>query len=611
MLQLKRITLSRGQKFLLEDASLLIHDGEKIGIVGRNGIGKSSLFKLIKHEIDSIAGEVELTNGTRISEIKQEIPHGNIPALQYVLSGDQALNEIQEQMRVAEAAQDGMKLSALHERYLEIDGYTAEARAAKILNGLGFSPNQLQLPVDDFSGGWRMRLNLAQMLLQPSDLLLLDEPTNHLDLEAIFWLENWLRDLKSTILIISHDREFLDQVVNRVVLVKDLKLLSFSGNYSSFEEQYAAQLEVQQASFLKQQRQISHLMKFVERFRYKASKAKQAQSRLKMVERIEKVSAVRLHNPFTFEFKHAPEVGNPILSLTKASVGYDETPLLSNIGLSLYGGDRIALLGPNGAGKSTFIKALAGDLKLQGEAVFNKKLKIGYFAQHQLESLNLEEGAFWHLKNLDRNLLEKEARTFLGSFNFIGDNIFEPVKSFSGGEKARLALALLVWQEPNILLLDEPSNHLDMEMREALTSALQMYDGALILVTHDRYLLKSLANEFYLVADSTVKLFDGDLDDYQRWVSDRQNNVEPKKADKPAKKISPQVKVAENDKQLARLEKKLAEKEAEKLSLELKLGDPDLYTSDGRSQELTSLTEDLAWVSLAIKTLEDEILELL
>jgi len=292
-------------------------------------------------------------------------------------------------------------------------------------------------------------------------------------------------------------------------------------------------------------------------------------------------------------------------------VGYGETPLLSNIGLSLYSGDRIALLGPNGAGKSTFIKALAGDLKIQGEAVFNKKLKIGYFAQHQLESLNLEEGAFWHLKNLDRDVLEKEARSFLGSFNFVADTIFEPVKNFSGGEKARLALALLVWQQPNILLLDEPSNHLDMEMREALASALQMYDGALILVTHDRYLLKSLANEFYLVADGTVKLFDGDLEDYQRWVEAQQPHIELIKKSKPVKKSSPQVKTVDNDKQVARLEKKLAEKEAEKFTLELKLGDPDLYISDGRSQELTKLTEDLAWVSLTIKTLEDQILDLL
>jgi ATP-binding cassette subfamily F protein 3 len=352
-------------------------------------------------------------------------------------------------------------------------------------------------------------------------------------------------------------------------------------------------------------------MKFVERFRYKATKAKQAQSRLKMVERIEKVSAVRLSNPFNFEFKKSPEVGNPMLSLTKASVGYGETPLLSNISLSLYSGDRIALLGPNGSGKSTFIKALSGDLKIQGEAVFNKKLKIGYFAQHQLESLNLEEGAFWHLKNLDREVFEKEARSFLGSFNFIGDTIFEPVKNFSGGEKARLALALLVWQQPNILLLDEPSNHLDMEMREALASALQMYDGALILVTHDRYLLKSLANEFYLVADGTVKLFDGDLDDYQRWVEAQQPHTESKKKSKPVKKNSPQMKIADNDKLLAKLEKQLAEKEAQKFTLELKLGDPELYASNERAQELTTLTGELEKTSAEIHVLENEILDLL
>ena len=524
MLQLKQVTLIRGQKKLLEQTSLLINSGEKVGIVGSNGVGKSSLFKLIKTEIECDHGECDLTNGTCIAEIRQEIPSGSQAAIEYVLSGDVELADIYAQLHLAEQTEDGLKIAELHHRLAEIDGYSAESRAAKILLGLGFQQAELKSPIDDFSGGWRMRLNLARVLMQPSDLLLLDEPTNHLDLEAIFWLENWLRDLKQTILIISHDREFLDHVIQRIVLLKDGKLNSFTGNYSKFEEQYALQLEHQQAGFLKQQRQIKHLQSFVDRFRYKASKAKQAQSRVKMLDRMEKVEAVQLSNPFNFSFKPAPLAGNPLITLRKMDIAYDAEPVLQQVNLSIHPGDRLAFIGPNGAGKSTLIKALAQKLAVIGEGVFNPKIKIGYFTQHQLESLRLDESPMWHLQHLDRSIIERDARQFLGGFNFQNDRVFEPVRHFSGGEKARLALALLVWQQPNLLLLDEPSNHLDLEMREALANALQIYDGALILITHDRYLLKSLANEFYLVADRRVQPFSGDLDDYQQSHTSHPSN---------------------------------------------------------------------------------------
>jgi ATP-binding cassette subfamily F protein 3 len=588
--------------------------GEKVGLVGANGAGKSSLFKLILKQLEPDQGEVDLTNNLKIAEIAQEIPHGTQTAIDYVLAGDAELALIQDKLTQAEASHDGMQIAQLHNRLAEIDGYSAPSRAAKILIGLGFQQHELNLPVNAFSGGWRMRLNLARVLLTPSDLLLLDEPTNHLDLEAIFWLENWLEELKQTVIIISHDRSFLDNVVSRIVFVIDQQLKSYTGDYSSFEEQYAQELENQHAAFEKQQKKIAHLQSFVDRFRAKASKAKQAQSRMKMIERMDKVAAVHERNPFNFSFKPAPAAGNPILSLDNADIGYGEKIILKNVSLSLRPGDRLGLLGLNGAGKSTLVKVLAGELQPQGTMTVNPKINIAYFAQHQLEQLHLDESAFWHLRQLDSSIPEKDGRQFLGSFNFRDDRVFEPIKHFSGGEKARLALALLVWQQPNLLLLDEPSNHLDMEMRQALTSALELYDGALVLITHDRYLLQSLVDEFYLVADGTVKPFAGDLKTYQQWLAEREQNVEsPKvKTEKLKSELatSPKANKARLEKELAKFEQQLAFVQQRLQAIELDLNKPDLYQTD-MALQLANLQQEYQVVKQQIEILETQILCLL
>lgn len=604
MLQLRKTTLIRGRKKLLEQVNLLINSGEKIGIVGSNGAGKTSLFKLIKGELECDNGACELTNELHITEIQQTIPSGTQSALEYVLYGNSELASIYQQLQLAEKNNNGLKIAELHLRLQEIDGYSAESRAAKILLGLGFQQAELKQSIDDFSGGWRMRLNLARALLQPSDLLLLDEPTNHLDLEAIFWLENWLSELSQTFLIISHDREFLDHVVKRIIFLKDGQLLSFTGNYSYFEEQYASQLEQQQATFLKQQRQMQHLQGFVDRFRYKASKAKQAQSRLKMIARIEKVAAVRLTIPFNFSFKAAPPAGDPMISLKKVDIGYENKIILNDVNLSIHPGDRLAFIGPNGAGKSTLIKALARKIPVMGDNTFNPKIKFGYFTQHQLETLHLHETPLWHLTQLDPHILEKQARQFLGSFNFSDECIFSPISDFSGGEKARLALALLIWQQPNLLLLDEPSNHLDLEMREALTMALQNYNGALLLITHDRYLLKSLANELYLVADHQVAPFVGDLDDYQAWFiqhQEKSKNTKPKKVKEVKNKTNNWAK------KLEKLEK-LLDKDLQQLTqIETNLSDVNLYNDPTRQEERKNTEKSAEQLRYKIEQLEAEI----
>ena len=583
MLKLKQVTLVRGQKKLLTGVNLQINDGENVGIVGHNGVGKSSLFKLIKQELDCDHGSCELTNGVRIAEISQEIPNGTAAAMTYVLSGDLELTSLYQQLTIAEQAGDGVKIAQLHARLAEIEGYRAESRAAKILRGLGFKQTELYLPISTFSGGWRMRLNLAKVLMQPSDLLLLDEPTNHLDLEAIFWLENWLTELKQTVLIISHDRTFLDQVVNKIIHLKEGQLKSFTGNYTAFEEQYALLLTQQQTSFSKQQKQIKHLQSFVDRFRYKSSKAKQAQSRIKMLARMEKVAAVQLANPFNFSFKSAASVSNPMINLDKVKLGYQDKLILTKVNLSIQPSDRLALLGPNGAGKSTLIKALARELPIAGEYTFSPKIKIGYFTQHQIEALDINENQLWHLKKITPNALEKDMREFLGGFNFHGDRVFEPICNFSGGEKARLALALLVWQQPNLLLLDEPSNHLDLDMRAALVKALQMYDGALILISHDRYLLESLANEFYLVANGEIKPFAGNLRDYQVWLNNDQNTA---KAKKMIKAKQNKKSTMNQEEKLVKLEQLVAKKQQILNDTEQLLANADLYQNNIENKKL-------------------------
>lgn len=614
MLLLKNITLYRGTKCLLEKASVTINAGEKVGLVGSNGAGKTSLFKLIGGEVEADHGECSIPNGLRIAEIRQEVPHGQQSVLDYALAGDAALSAILSELRVAEDSGDGMKVAECHHALSEVDGYTAESRAAKILVGLGFSHEELQGPIDALSGGWKMRLNLAQVLMQPCDVLLLDEPTNHLDLEAIFWLENWLSEIKTTQVIISHDRDFLDHVVERIVYVKDQQLLSFQGNYSHFEEAYAMQLEQQQSAYAKQQRQVAHLTSFVERFRYKASKARQAQSRLKMLDRMEKIAPVHASNPFNFEFKEAPEAGNPMLTLRNADIGYSGKPILRKVNLQIRPGDRIAFIGPNGAGKSTLIKALAQQLKIDGEHSFSSKIKIGYFTQHQLDSLNLSASPIWHMQELDSAMPDRVARQFLGGFNFSNERVFEPVSQFSGGEKARLALALLVWQQPNLLLLDEPSNHLDLEMRQALMTALQHYTGALILIAHDRYLLNSLIDEFYLLSDGKVEAFPGTLEDYQTWFTNWRRKADAAPAEVVLPHKEPKSKPdnhSDSQKQLDKKELELLKQQALKQEIAEKLADAGLYQDAERLSELKQYQAQAQKIQAEIERLESEILEIL
>jgi ATP-binding cassette subfamily F protein 3 len=608
MLQLKNVTLQRGSKVLLERANLLIHASEKVGIIGSNGAGKSSLFAVLRNQLDCSAGEFELVRNTRIAEIRQDIPTGTESILNYVIGGDPALVKLLAQLAQAEAEYDGAQLAQLYQQMTDLDGYTAESRAAKLLVGLGFLQSDLQRPIDDFSGGWRMRLNLARVLMTPADLLLLDEPTNHLDLEAIVWLEQWLKDLPQTILIISHDREFLDHVVKRIVHFDQQTLTMYTGNYSDFEEQYAAALMQQAAAFAAQQRQLQHLQSYVDRFRYKASKARQAQSRLKAIERMDKVAAVHMKNPFQFSFYPAPDVGNPLISFSHLDIGYADKIILPDVSFSIYQGDRIALIGPNGAGKSTLVKAIAGILPLTGKISRNNKLKIGYFTQHQLEDLRLDESCMWHLKQLDPRLPEKDARQFLGGFNFRDDRVFEPIRNFSGGEKARLALALLVLQKPNLLLLDEPSNHLDLEMREALAHALQSYEGALLLITHDRYLIKALADDLYLVAQGKVTRFEDDLSTYEQWLLTA--NLVPT-VTKPEKKEAPKkvIKSANTEKKIEKLELQLAQKQKTLNELEQQL--VAHYSEPTKMGNIEILLTQQKQLQQEIEKLENELLELL
>ncbi|HSN45086.1 MAG TPA: ATP-binding cassette domain-containing protein [Casimicrobiaceae bacterium] len=526
MLRITNLVLARGAKRLLDGAGMTVHDGHRVGLIGANGSGKSSLFALLRSELVADAGNVELPAAWTIAHVRQETPDSALPAIEFVLDGDAELRSIQRELATAEAAHDadphagGEALAHLHHRFEAIGGYAAPSRAATLLSGLGFPASRHGDPVASFSGGWRMRLNLAQALMCRSDLLLLDEPTNHLDLDAVLWLEDWLGRYPGTLLLITHDRDFLDGVVNGIVHIDQQKLKTYGGNYSQFERERAAQLALQQASYAKQQRQIAHLQSFVDRFRAKATKAKQAQSRIKALERMERIAAAHVDSPFEFTFAPAGLAARQLLRLEHVTLGYDTAPpILAHLDWTLLAGERIGLLGPNGAGKSTLLKAIAGRLvPRSGERLTAQGLRIGYFAQHQVEQLRADESALWHLARLDPAAREQELRDFLGGFDFRGDMASAPVGRFSGGEKARLTLALLVREKPNLLLLDEPTNHLDIEMREALAEALQDYDGALIVVAHDRHLLRATTDTLWLVADGRVAPFDGDLDDYRDWV---------------------------------------------------------------------------------------------
>ena len=608
MIALRQVALQRGTQTLLENADLTLHNGVKAGIIGANGAGKSSLFKLLLGELGPDQGDVEMSGGQRIAHMAQEVEALDRPIVEYVLDGDHALRKAQADLLAAREAGDAHREAELHGLIETLDGYTAESRAAQLLVGLGFVQADMTRPLSDFSGGWRMRVNLARTLFMPSDLLLLDEPTNHLDLDALLWLEQWLTRYPGTLLLISHDRDFLDAVCDHIVHMHHQTLELYRGNYSRFERTRAEKLALQQAEAAKQQARREEIERFIARFKAKATKARQAQSRVKMLERMEDIAMAHVDSPFHFTLPAADKTSHPLLVLDQATLGYrsqaGDIAQLDKVNITLLPGSRIGLLGPNGAGKSTLIKSLTGELALlNGKRVPGEHLAIGYFAQHQLEGLDVTTTPFVHVQRLSPTASDQEIRNFLGGFGFKGDDAFGEVATFSGGEKARLALALVAWQKPNLLLLDEPTNHLDLEMREALTEALAGFEGTVILVSHDRHLLRATVDEFWRVADHRVEPFDGDLEDYRAWLKAR---LEENRRDARSEKNERQSQQPSSDRKAARkaaaeLREKLrplkkerdkAEKamEAAQHSLEAVetiLADPELYTDSARKAELT------------------------
>jgi ATP-binding cassette subfamily F protein 3 len=618
MLRLTTLTLARGATRLLEGASLTVHAGQRVGVVGPNGAGKSSLFALLRGELHPEAGDVELPKSWTIAHVLQETPAVARPALDYALDGDAELRRIEAALARAdtEHATDGHALADLHARYEAIGGYAARARAAALLAGLGFSEAQQARSVAEFSGGWRMRLNLAQALMARSDLLLLDEPTNHLDLDAVLWLEDWLTRYPGTLLLITHDRDFLDGVAQVIVHFDGGRLRTYTGNYSAFERERAQSLALQQAAYEKQQRQIAHLQAFVDRFRAKATKAKQAQSRIKAIERMERIAAAHVDSPFEFEFATVESSARQVVRLAEATLRYgDAPPVFERLDFALLAGERIGLLGPNGAGKSTLVKALAGTLPLAaGERHVAQNLVIGYFAQHQLEQLDAEKSPLDHVKRIDPSAREQELRDFLGGFDFRGEMATAAVGRMSGGEKARLVLATIVRAKPQLLILDEPTNHLDIEMREALAEALQDYGGTLVVVAHDRHLLTATTDAFWLVEGGRVEPFAGDLDDYRDWVlsaarsrSVTSDGARPaaasthrrmqKREEAQARQRRADARKPHLAKQ-AKLEAEIDALSAEKATLDAWLATPEAY-ADGGKDNLRAAIErqgELAWM---------------
>ena len=524
MIRFSQLTLRRGVKVLIDSADATLNPGDKIGLIGANGTGKSSLFALLRGELHADQGDVDFPSRWRVAHVAQETPALDCPAVEYAIDGDTTLRRLERELADAEAANDGERIGEIYGELGDADAYTARSRAERLLHGLGFTHEQMAQPVASFSGGWRMRLNLAQALMCPSDLLLLDEPTNHLDLDAIIWVEDWLKRYEGTLVIVSHDRDFLDGVVNVILNIDNKKLKRYSGNYSDFERQRAAAVVLIAGMAENQARERAHLESFINRFKALASKARQAQSRMKMLAKMEDMAPLHVSAPFSFEFREPLRVPDPMLVLDNVVAGYKidgaaDKAVLRNIKFTLQSGQRYGLLGINGAGKSTLIKTIAGELApLTGSANFNKGLVIGYFAQHQVEMLRDDQSPIWHLAQIAPKSREQELRGFLGGFNFAGQMALSSIANFSGGEKARLALAMIVWQRPNLLLLDEPTNHLDLETREALTVALAQFEGTLVLVSHDRHLLRATTDEFLIVADGGLQPFDGDLDDYRDWL---------------------------------------------------------------------------------------------
>lgn len=632
MIQFRNLSLFRGVKVLLEAATFQLHLGHKVGLIGANGAGKSSLFALLRGELQQEVGEMEIPPNWVIAHVAQETPSLNLPALQFTLEGDAELTEIEAALLQAETQHQGEKIAELHQRLTDIEGYSAKARAASLLDGLGFSQTDLTRSVSEFSGGWRVRLNLARALMCRSDLLLLDEPTNHLDLDAVIWLETWLRDYRGTLLLISHDRDFLDNVIDNVLHIEQQRITLYRGGYSDFERQRAEKLALQQAMFEKQQRKVAHLHSYIDRFRVQATKARQAQSRIKALERMEMISAAHVDSQFSFEFRSPLAAPDPLLVLDDIDAGYidlkhSNKTILKKVVMAIRPGERIGLLGKNGAGKSTLIKLLAAELKpLAGKRVEGKDLSIGYFAQHQLEQLRPHESPLQHMLRLELELKspatrEQELLNYLGGFDFKGEMARASCENFSGGEKSRLALALLIWTRPNLLLLDEPTNHLDLEMRHALTLALQDYQGGVILVSHDRALLRATCDNFVLVANGVVEAFDGDLDDYKDWLattknqqSKAQNNAEnmPKKNEYVQTKAQRQTRIVARRpllKETEQIEKNLEKLNAEKTTLDTRASEASLYDADNKT-ELQQLLKRQAELSNAVDTAEMRWLEL-
>jgi ATP-binding cassette subfamily F protein 3 len=626
MIRLQQLGLIRGSKTLLNKVDLVIHPGERFGLIGANGSGKTSLFALLRGAIQADSGDAFLPAAWRIAHVAQETPALERNALDYALDGDTTLRQLEAELALAEAAHEGHRIAELHIALQDADAYTASSRAQQLLTGLGFSQTQMSQPVAAFSGGWRMRLNLAQALMCPSDLLLLDEPTNHLDLDAILWLEDWLKRYPGTLIVISHDRDFLDGVVTAIAHIDAGQIKRYGGNYSEFERQRAIHLALTQAAYVKQARERAHLQSFIDRFKAKASKAKQAQSRMKMLARMEDLAPIHASAAFGFEFREPERAPNPLLVLEAIRAGYHaDAPILSHLDLNLQSGSRIGLLGVNGAGKSTFIKTLAGELApLEGKITAGQGLNIGYFAQHQVDRLRHDQSALWHLQQIAPSEREQDLRSFLGSFNFAGEMTTQAIAPFSGGEKARLALALIVWQRPNLLLLDEPTNHLDLETREALTVALAQFEGTLVLVSHDRHLLRASTDEFLIVAEGRLAPFDGDLDDYRNWLfKTRLAPVSATTASVAPAVITPSVDRKEQKRleaearqrlasqrkpieaRIKRLEELMARHTLRKTELDTELADPTLYSEANKERVKQALFEQ-AKLARELEQLEGE-----
>ena len=629
MLSFRNLRLARGARVLIEDATLQIFPGWRVGLTGANGSGKSSLFALLRGELLPDRGDLARPPGWTIAYVVQHTPALPCAAIEYVLDGDAELRRTESDLLAAEAAHDGVRIAELHARMQEIDAYAARSRAAALLDGLGFAPEEAGRAVADFSGGWRMRLNLAQALMCRSDLLLLDEPTNHLDLDAVIWLEQWLHDYRGTLLLVSHDREFLDACVDHIAHIEQARLTLYAGDYSGFERRRGERLAQQQALFERQQREISHMEDYIRRFRAKATKARQAQSRIKALERMERIAAAHVDTPFTFAFRALPPAPDPLIQIEQGAAGYGGKNVLAGVELTLRPGERVGLLGRNGAGKSTLVKLFAGQLPLTaGSRREGRGLAIGYFAQHQLETLRVDESPLQHMTRLDPAAHEQDLRDYLGGFDFRGDGkggcstpATAPCGPFSGGEKSRLALALLIWQRPNLLLLDEPTNHLDLEMRHALTLALQDYAGAMVLVSHDRALLRACCDRFLLVDAGRPQPFDGDLDDYRSWLAIRRAETKQgdasdaravRRADRERMDAERQALLAARRplvKEVAQIEKKLAAWTGEKKLLDARLSDPSLYEA-GNTAPVPELLKRQAELSGWIEAAEMRWLEL-